>query len=358
MVFIRGDRSMSGGYSDPAISIIVPVYKVEAYLDRCMETLLGQTFSDIEIILVDDGSPDRCPEMCDAYAAKDPRVKVIHKANGGLGFARNSGLDVASGEYVCFVDSDDYVMPEMCEKLYKKEQETVADIVYGGILYRKADGSVKPADNGRAEIVWKGEEEIKQLLLDFVATKPGRTKDTVMEVSVWRALFRRKLLEENGIRFVSERQFISEDVIFDVDILQECRCVAAIPDPVYYYCTNPGSLTKTFREDRFQKVLELYHELLRRLAPLYSEEECRLRCGRFLLARVRRNAMSIIRQRKTVGRTQMRRWLADICENEDVRQVLSEYPIEKLPYQQFAAAWLMKGRHYLLLEMLLSLKRG
>lgn len=93
----------------PKVSIILPIYNVEKYLDRCMESLLNQTLEDIEIIMVDDGSPDNCPQMCDEYAKKDNRVKVVHKKNAGLGFARNSGLDVAKGEYIAFVDSDDYV---------------------------------------------------------------------------------------------------------------------------------------------------------------------------------------------------------------------------------------------------------
>ena len=339
----------------PLISVIVPVYNVEPYLDRCMESLLGQTLWDIEIILVDDGSPDKCPQMCDGYGLRDGRVKVIHKENGGLGFARNSGLEAAAGEYVAFVDSDDYVARDMCAKLYSRALETGADIVYGGIYYREPDGIREaPAD----EALWDGEERIRGLLLDFVATKPGRTRDTVMEVSVWRALFRRSLLEDNGIRFVSEREFISEDIIFDIDVLQKCRRVASLPDPVYYYCLNPGSLTKTFREDRFTKIKELYHELRRRLAPLYPEEELELRCGRFLLARSRRCAIAVVRQRHRVGGAQVRRWLADICEDGELRRVLETYPIGKLPYQQFAAAWLMKKRRYFWLERLLALKKG
>lgn len=348
---------MEKSVSVPAISVIVPVYKVEAYLDRCMASLREQTFSDIEIILVDDGSPDRCPEMCDAYAQRDARVKVVHKENGGLGFARNSGLDVAAGEYVAFVDSDDYVTPDMCEKLRVRALETDADAVYGRMYYDGPDG-VREAPWNQGRRVWSGEQEIRELLLDGVATRPGRTMDTGMGVSACRALFRRQMLEEHHLRFASERQFISEDLIFTIDVLQQCRCVASIPDPVYYYWLNQNSLTKSFREDRFQKVKELYHELLRRLTPLYPEEEVQLRCGRFLLARSRRNAMAIVRQRKNVGGAQVRRWLADICEDEDVRRVLETYPIQKLPYQQFAAAWLMKKKAYFFLERLLALKRS
>ena len=98
-------------------SFIVPIYNVEEYLDRCVQSLINQSFTNIEIILVDDGSPDQCPEKCDNYAKQDPRIRVIHKANGGLSDARNAGLEVAIGEYILFVDADDYIELDTCEKL-------------------------------------------------------------------------------------------------------------------------------------------------------------------------------------------------------------------------------------------------
>ena len=111
------------------VSIIVPCYGVEKYLDCCMESIVNQTLKDIEIILVDDGSPDRVPQICDEWAQKDPRIKVIHKKNAGLGYARNSGLEIASGEYVAFVDSDDYVDIRMYEFLYGNAVANDLDIV-------------------------------------------------------------------------------------------------------------------------------------------------------------------------------------------------------------------------------------
>ena len=107
----------------PTISIIVPIYKVESLLSKCVDSLLSQTFGDLEIILVDDGSPDNCGKICDEYAQKDPRIFVIHKENGGLSSARNAGLDVCKGEYIMFVDSDDYVEPVFCEVALKTIQE-------------------------------------------------------------------------------------------------------------------------------------------------------------------------------------------------------------------------------------------
>ena len=210
------------------ISIIVPIYNVQKYLDRCMKTLLNQTYRNIEIILVDDESPDECPKMCEEYAKIDQRVKVIHKKNGGLGFARNSGLEIAQGKYIIFVDSDDYVTENMCHLLYEAAKKYEADVVYGGIFY--ADGEkIKESKVVTKERVWKGKQEVKDLLLDFIATEPNEKKDTIMEVSVWKALFRKKVFDEYDISFVSERQFISEDVIFDIDYLSKCNCVVAIP---------------------------------------------------------------------------------------------------------------------------------
>lgn len=127
---------------DIKVSIIVPIYNVEKYLDRCMESLLNQTLKDIEIIMVDDGSPDNCPKMCDEYAKKDSRVKVIHKRNAGLGEARNSGLKIISGKFVAFVDSDDFVELDMYEKLYTAAENMKSDTVYCGFSKYLSNGKL------------------------------------------------------------------------------------------------------------------------------------------------------------------------------------------------------------------------
>ena len=113
----------------PTISVIIPVYKVERYLDACVASVVGQTYPDLEIILVDDGSPDNCPALCDAWAAKDTRIRVIHRSNGGLSAARNSGLDVCTGDYIAFVDSDDRLGPETLERALRAQQRSGADLV-------------------------------------------------------------------------------------------------------------------------------------------------------------------------------------------------------------------------------------
>ena len=115
------------------ISIVVPVYKVEPYLDKCISSIVNQTYKNLEIILVDDGSPDNCPAMCDAWAEKDNRIRVIHKPNGGLSDARNAGMYVATGELMAFVDSDDWIAPDMYEQLYRRLTEDGSDIAACGV---------------------------------------------------------------------------------------------------------------------------------------------------------------------------------------------------------------------------------
>lgn len=178
----------------PKVSIIVPVYNVEKYLDRCMRSLLGQTLKDVEIIMVDDGSPDGCPALCDEYARRDARVKVIHKQNAGLGYARNTGLDVATGEYVAFVDSDDYVDLEMYEKLYVTAIRTESDVVYCGFNRFYSENKVIHYTNVNSEHVYKG-EDVNQLLLDFISSSPKCKKDWKYEMSVWHSIYKREIIK-------------------------------------------------------------------------------------------------------------------------------------------------------------------
>ncbi len=332
------------------ISIIVPVYNVEKYLERCMNSLLNQTYDNIEIILVDDGSPDNCPKMCDEYALKDNRVKVIHKQNAGLGFARNSGLEIANGQYIVFVDSDDYVTTDMCEKLYNAAVKNNSDVVYGGIYY--TDGQkINKESKVPTEQLWK---EGKEFLLEMIATKPSEKNDTIIEVSVWKALFKKEIFDKYSIKFVSEREFISEDVIFDIDYLQHATNIVIIPDAVYYYVNNPASLSKTFRTDRFSKVKILYKEVRRKLEPLYAKNIIDERCGRFLIARARTNIKQIVKHKKIIGKYDTKCAIKSICEDVELVQILNSYPISKLPIKYALVAYLIKYKLYYILNIVLK----
>lgn len=335
------------------ISIIVPVYNVEKYIDRCMTTLLGQTYKNIEVILVDDGSPDGCPKLCDEYAKKDSRVKVVHKENGGLGYARNSGLDIATGEYIAFVDSDDYVTEDMCEKLMSAAMKYNADIVYGGIFYDE-NGVIKRRPGVQQPVIRK-DDEVKEFLLDLIAMKPEEKQDTIIEVSVWKAIFRKKIFDDYNIRFVSEREFISEDIIFNIDYISKACSVVLIPEPVYYYCTNPNSLSKSFRVDRFERTKIMYFEIKRKLEGLYEHETVRERSDRYLIANARFNMKSIVRHKPVIGKQVMYEAMASIYNDKTFVEALNWYPIQRLPNKYALIALLMKSKCRYLLYIILRL---
>lgn len=170
----------------PEISIIVPVYKVEVYLKDCIESLLVQTFRDIEIILVDDGSPDSCGNICDEYAKKDSRIRVVHQENAGLSCARNKGVDVARGRFLCFVDSDDMVTPQYCQRLYDLLKDTSYDFSVCG-AYRFEDGRVPKMNQ-----VEKSAYVLKNI--EFFQAQLQRNT----EFGVWNKLYRRELFEKNS----------------------------------------------------------------------------------------------------------------------------------------------------------------
>ena len=149
----------------PKISIIVPVYKVEKYIHKCIDSILNQTFKDFELILVDDGSPDNCGKICDEYAKKDSRVIVIHKENGGLSSARNSGLDIARGDYIGFVDSDDYIENDMYELLYNLCEENNCDISSCSSIIHFPN---KKVINGGHELIIHNKKEILGCFLFFL----------------------------------------------------------------------------------------------------------------------------------------------------------------------------------------------
>ena len=261
----------------PEVSIIVPVYKVEKYLDRCIESLIVQTISDIEIILVDDGSPDNCPSLCDRWAKKDSRIKVIHKENGGLGFARNSGLDIACGEYVGFVDSDDFVKHDMYEALYSAAKNEDADIAMCGFL---CIGGIMTARSGEEREIncfseykcFSGKDGIDRLMLDISGALPGEPEDSRYGFSAVKNIYRRSILEENRLRFMSEREVVSEDVFFLLDFLMLSNRAVGIKGAYYCYCRNQGSLSKSYRADRFQMCCRITDGINERLGKRMSED--------------------------------------------------------------------------------------
>lgn len=249
--------------SVPKISIIIPCYKVEKYLDRCVKSVVNQTLRDIEIILVDDCSPDGVPQLCDDWIQKDNRIKVIHKmVNQGLGFARNTGLEVAKGDYVAFVDADDYVEEDMYDKLYNEAIASDSDIVFCGMKQERTQGNfVLVRDFEEKKIFTKA--ELQELSIRYFDPKVGRR----LIMSVWHSIYRRSLISD--IRFYSEREVCSEDLPFQVMAINKANSVSYIPDALYYYCFNTNSLSHSFD---FKKCFRFYN-LVNKILSYYPREQ-------------------------------------------------------------------------------------
>ena len=225
----------------PLISVIVPVYRVEEYLERCVKSILSQTYKNLEVILVDDGSPDQCPAICDACAEKDARVKVIHQENKGLSGARNAGIDAASGEYLAFVDSDDYVSPHFIEELYQLLQDTGCAIGQCRFSYVKGDGLLEEGDS--AFCIYRGESLMEQLY--------GPEEKATCFVVAWNKLYRAELFKETGIRYPEGR--IHEDEATTYRLFHEAKKLAFLDRALYgYYTENGGSITSVFSAKRLQ----------------------------------------------------------------------------------------------------------
>ena len=222
----------------PCISVIVPTYNVLPYLDRSMTSLLGQTHRDLDILLIDDGATDGCAARCDAYARQDPRVRVVHQPNGGLSAARNTGLDHAVGDFVAFLDPDDYADPHMLERLLTTLTQAQADTCFCRYYDVSADGSVRLAPEDYARSLYTG-AEIDQLLLGMVGSRPHHPHDVEIGMSVWKGLYSLPILRAHHIRFLSEREYLSEDLLFHLDYLAHAGAVAIVPEPLYYYCQKP-----------------------------------------------------------------------------------------------------------------------
>lgn len=227
------------------ISVIVPVYKVEAYLDRCVESIVKQTHSRLEIILVDDGSPDNCPAICDVWAKKDSRIRVIHKKNGGLSDARNAGVTVATGEYIVFIDSDDWIHSQYVELLYTAVKKYNADIA-GCDIRLVYDDSIQYEQVIATVESYTSEQAIETLI-----------NGTGFRAVVWNKLYRRRVLQ--GESFTIGRYH--EDEFFTYKILAKAERLVFVNAELYFYYQRPGSIMNS-SSSKHLDVLDAYLERL------------------------------------------------------------------------------------------------
>lgn len=225
----------------PLISVIVPIYNVEKYICKCVESIINQTYKNLEIILVDDRSPDNCPKICDEYAQADKRIKVIHKENGGLSDARNAGIKVAGGEYISFVDSDDYIEPNMIFDLYNCMITDNSDIASCGVNWVDEDSKIIREDCLRQHSVLSGKEAMKELLCD-----------NMIKQYVWNKLYKASII--NDIPF--EKGKCNEDVFWSYQVIGNTNQVSVLPKSCYNYLQRSNSIMGVGYSEKWLDALD------------------------------------------------------------------------------------------------------
>lgn len=328
----------------PVVSVIVPVYNVEKYLERCVKSILNQTLTDIEIILVDDGSPDECGAICDRLKEQDNRIQVIHKSNGGLSSARNAGLKIATGEYVGFVDSDDDVELDMYEKMYtiaKRENVdfVMADyirILESGVTYLKT----LEISSGRYDKEKIRKEIYPQLIM-------GENLDYGPLLSVWHCIYKKEFLDKYYLCFDEEIKW-SEDNIFSSVIGYYAESFYYMKGQgLYHYYQNPGTITTTYRRGAWQVYCTMnqhLHEFFDQIKDYDFRRQLNLHMIYY--------ACNCIGQELRLPSDKAKDGIREILNSRQLQDVFSDFYMPKVNRKLKVQLYLMKWKQTELLYLL------
>lgn len=343
------------------ISVVVPIYNVEKYLNRSLEAIVNQTYKNLEIILVDDGAKDSSGKICDEYAAKDSRIKVIHKINEGAGIARNVALDCATGDYVVFVDSDDYMELDMYEKMILEAEKYSADLVLCGADFIDSQNRLKRynANPFEEKKVFRN-EEIQDVILNMLE-RPECTRiksSYPIDMALWKGMFSRKTIESNHIRLCSERTHKSEDFIFYTEFVPKCKCVVLMEERLYYHCDNEASISHNYSV-KVQKLNNaMLDKLLCNVKANNLSEECRLGAIRVYLEATFLVILDEFRNHKTSKYNELRDNMQYVCKDAIFEEYAKYIFLFGSEPKKKVILELMKKRFYWLIYIIIKLQLG
>lgn len=308
------------------LSVIIPVYRAEKYLKRCIDSILEQEYKNIELILVDDGSPDACPEICDQYQEKDNRVIVVHQQNSGVAVARNSGMRIATGDYITFVDSDDYIDKEMYAAMFERIEQYQCDVVMCDCV--KEFGTHKELYTHEIRGGYYGKKQLEKEYYPHLLMMEN--VEYPASISNWLLVFKNKrrgnvpLIEyEPGIRY-------SEDLLFGARLLRQADSFYYMKGEVYYhYCMNPESASHKFVPDKWKDYQKLYMKIEEYFGSdeTYDFQHQIDLCLLFFLY----NAVGDIWSTDTFNREKKRKNILKILNEKKVRAMFKRLKIFKLP---------------------------
>lgn len=241
------------------VSVIVPVYNSRKYLKECIESIINQDLEEIELILVNDGSTDNSLDICQKYAMKDSRIKIIDKQNGGVSSARNAGIDAAKGEFIGFVDSDDWINPEMYSNMYKKVKETGSDICICNFFEDYFGYSIPNILKINKNILLK-DDIINDLILNMIALNDIDSNSLPIMGNVWRLLINREIIKKNNIKFPLNIHFM-EDFLFCINVFLKCTQISIDSGYYYHYCYNNISASRGYIKDMYKVQVDVFKQL-------------------------------------------------------------------------------------------------
>ncbi len=330
------------------VTIVLPIYNVEKYLKRCIQSVVNQTYRNLEIILVDDGSPDNCPSICDEWAKKDNRIKVVHKANAGLGMARNTGIDNATGEYIFFLDSDDCVDETLVEKCVASAQENNSDVVVFSRHNVYDDGRTVSRKIHVPTMLFDNAGIVNELLPSMFTYRMG------FGVSAWSKMYRLDTLKHSNVRFRSEREIISEDAYFALEYYPRIAAVSVVPECLYYYYKRNDSLSRSYKPDRQTRN----DDFLQKSLDYVKENHLPSVLNANIMSRYHALTLGTMLQiaRADISEKERKHAIKDIFTNPYLRKTLKKDVFDLSSSKSGVFWWLLKFRCYNLCYFLLLRK--
>lgn len=331
------------------LSIVVPVYNTAEYLCECIDSLLFQTRQADEILLIDDGSTDNSGLICDQYAEQYPNVLTFHKKNEGLGYTRNYGIKHATGDYILFVDSDDYLSNDYLSTMESEIIKTACDTCKTSFRRFDNKGNTN-ITNPVNRTLFKGKEVKTDFLPRLIGSSPE--KSDVIPMSSCCTMYSMKIINDNQIEFVSERKLMSEDMIFNLRYYSYANVVLLSDYVGYNYRVNDNSLSTNYLEGRFKKSIQLVESEIDLLNEIGIYDQCDERLSKQLFIYTK---MSIEQLRKTdFSNTEKNKEIETICDNAFLQNRIARYPRNKLSIKQRVFIELIRHKCITLLRLLLA----
>lgn len=339
----------------PLVSIVVPIYNVEAYLEQCIESIVNQTYTNLEILLLDDGSPDNCGRICDQWAKKDARIRVLHKENSGLSDTRNTGIALATGTYLFMPDSDDYLLPDTIEIMVRYALTYQAQCVLGGYQRLFPDGTLVIHAGTDTPIICRDRQDMERYILyRLIGSEYINVPHLSQSASM--KLYLRQFILDNNLYFLPTKEIGMEDFYFNLCFFRKADSAVIIPENNYIYRCNPQSITTTFQPERANRLIRLY-TLLKKEPILTDPHEYEQMLAANILGSISVHIKQIVgsNQPDKIAK------IAQQMEDPAIREMLSLCRVTKIKFPLSLFCFLMKYRMnhmiYFLVKLFLLLNR-